>query len=63
MDNEIRPTRVEKELLTLAYNKFYDIFEGVFSDSFWEKDAYYRFSRTKDAFSIYSELLNYPPLK
>jgi hypothetical protein len=63
MENEIRPTRIEKELLTLAYNAFYDIFEEAFSDGFWEKDAYYRFSRTEDAFSIYAELLNYPPLK
>jgi hypothetical protein len=63
MDNEIRPTEAEKKLLTLAYNKFYDIFEEIFTDSFWEKDDYYRFSKTKDAFSIYTELLDYPPIK
>lgn len=63
MEGETRPNKVEKELLTLAYNRFYDVFEEVFSDIFWEKDAYYRFGRIKDAFSIYNELLNYTPLK
>jgi len=32
-------------------------------DSFWEKDSWYRFSKVKDGFGVYSELLNYEPLR
>jgi hypothetical protein len=63
MEDEIRPTKTEKELLTLAYNRFYDIFEEVLDDSFWQKEDWYRFSKVKDGFTIYTELLNYPPIQ
>ncbi|MCY9350691.1 hypothetical protein MOE82_07850 [Bacillus licheniformis] len=63
MTLELRPSQAEIEFLNLAYNKFYDIFEEAFKDDFWEKDASYRFFRIKTAFEIYSELLNYEPLK
>ena len=57
-----RPNDAEREFLTLAYSCFYDIFEEMMSDSFWEKDDWYRLSKMKSAFGIYSELLNYPPI-
>lgn len=60
---EKRPNKAEKKFLSLAYNRFYDIYEEVLSDSFWEEDNYYRFCKIKDAFSVYMELLNYTPLK
>lgn len=63
MENELRPNKAETEFLTLAYNRFYDIFEEIMTDSFWEKDDWYRFSKTKDGFTVYSELLNYEPIK
>ena len=63
MTGELRPNKAEKEFLTLAYNRFYDIFEEVMDDSFWDKDEWYRFSKVKDGFAIYAELLNYPPIK
>lgn len=63
MINELRPNKAELEFLTLAYNRFYDIFEEIMDDSFWEKDNWYRFSKTKDGFTVYSELLNYEPIK
>lgn len=58
-----RPNKAEKGFLNLAYNRFYDIYEEVLSDSFWEKDSYHRFCKIRDAFSVYIELLNYTPLK
>jgi len=58
-----RPTDAENLFLNLAYNKFYDIFDEVFEEDFWQKDKYYRFSRLKEAFAIYGELLNYEPIK
>lgn len=33
------------------------------SDDFWEQDPIYRFSKIKDGFSVYSELLNYEPIR
>jgi len=63
MDNKIRPTQAENEFLTLSYNRFYDIFEEVMSDNFFDNNALYRYSRIKDAFAVYTELLNYEPIK
>jgi len=58
-----RPNNSEIQFLTLAYNRFYNIFSEVMDDTFWEKDTRYRFSKVKDGFGVYSELLNYEPLK
>jgi len=63
MENETRPFLAEKELLTLAYNRFYDLYDEVMTDNFWGKEDYYRFGTTKEVFSIYAEILNYPPIK
>jgi len=35
----------------------------VTSDDFWKKDPIYRFSKIKDGFAVYSELLNYEPIQ
>lgn len=61
--NDIEPNKSELQFLTLAYNRFYDIYEEVMVDDFWSKDEWERFSKIKQAFSIYAELLNYEPLK
>lgn len=61
--DDTRPNKVEIEFLTLAYNRFYDLYEEVMNDVFWEKDEWVRFSKIKQAFAIYTELLNYEPLK
>jgi hypothetical protein len=58
----LRPTSEEARCLTVAYNFFYDIFDEVFEDSFWTQSPYYRFSRIRDAFLIYSEVLEYEPI-
>ena len=58
-----RPNPAELKYLNLAYNRFYDIFDEVLADSFWEKDKYYRFCKIRDAFSVYTELLNYEPIQ
>ncbi len=63
MLEEIRPNTVETEFLTLAYNRFYDIFEEIMDDSFWDKDEWHRFSKIKDGFAVYTELLHYEPIK
>lgn len=60
---EQRPTKVEELFLNLGYNKFYDIFDEVMQDDFWDKGDWYRFSKVANAFAIYSELLEYEPFK
>jgi len=63
MTNQKRPNKAEIAFLTLVYNRFYDIFEEIMQGSFWRKNKEYRFCKTKDVFAIYSELLNYKPIK
>ena len=64
LSNEnLKPNETEERFLSLAYNRFYDLFEEVMSDSFWELDAWQRFSKVSHGFSVYAELLNYEPLK
>lgn len=53
----------ELEFLTLAYNRFYDLYDEVMNDDYWQKDEWERFSKIKQAFAIYAELLNYEPIK
>lgn len=59
----MRPNEAEKKFLSLAYNRFYDIFEEIISDSFWKKDKWYRFCKIRDAFTVYNEIINYEPIK
>lgn len=63
MDNAIKPTPSEHQFLTLAYNRFYDLFEEVINDDFWSKDDWERFSKISQAYAIYAELLNYEPIR
>jgi hypothetical protein len=63
MQNDPRPNKAELQFLTLAYNRFYDIFTEIMDDRFWEKEAWYRFFKVKDGFGVYSELMNYEPLQ
>lgn len=63
MTEELRPNAAEVQFLDLAYSRFYGLFAEVMDDSFWTKDAWHRYSRIHQGFSIYSELLNYEPIK
>jgi hypothetical protein len=63
MNKRLNPSKEEGIFLNLAYNRFYDLFDELMSDDFWERDPNYRFSKIKDGFSVYSELLNYEPIK
>jgi hypothetical protein len=59
----LRPDDSEKQFLQLAYNRFYDLFDEIDADSFWEKDELYRFSMIRECFLVYSEILNYEPIQ
>ncbi len=50
-------------MLSLSFNKFYDIYDECLTDEFWNMDPSYRFSRINMVFAIYAELLQYEPIK
>jgi hypothetical protein len=60
---ETKPNKSELLFLTLAYNRFYDLQEEFFSAEFWRLSGFHRLSKIKDIFSIYSEILDYEPVK
>jgi len=59
----IKPSSSEFQFLTLAYNRFYELYEEVMAVDFWERSDWERFSKIQQAFSIYAEVLNYEPMK
>jgi hypothetical protein len=63
MNEPARPTQDEVEFLNLSFNRFLDLFKEIMPDEFWDKPDYVRFSKTKDLFSVYSEVLKYPPMQ
>ena len=63
MTTDSRPNESELKFLTLAYNRFYDVFDEVMQDPFWQRDEWYRLSRVKEGFAVYTELMNYEPIK
>ena len=63
MTSSPRPTKAEAEFLRLAYSRFYDIEEIIFSDNFLKLASELRYNLIKDGFAIYSEILNYEPIR
>jgi len=63
MDKPVHPTRDEVEFLTLSFNRFLDLFQEIMTDEFWGKADYVRFSKTRDLFVVYCEILKYPPMQ
>jgi hypothetical protein len=60
---ELKPNEKEREVLSLFYNRFYDLYEEIVNDDFINKDAKIRFYKLRESFSIYKELLSYEPIK
>ena len=63
MNKAIHPTSDEVEFLNLSFNRFMELFEEIMSDEFWSKPDYVRFSKAKDLFAVYAEVLKYPPMQ
>jgi hypothetical protein len=60
---ELKPSKKEREVLSLFYNRFYDLYEEIVNDDFINKNARIRFYKLRESFSIYKELLSYEPIK
>jgi len=61
--NEIKPNKKERMVLNLFYNRFYDLYEEISRDDFFNESADYRFYKIKEIFSVYKELSGYEPIK
>lgn len=59
----LKPNDQEKEMLTLFYNRFYELFDEILSDDFFDKSDIERFYKLRESFSVYKELLSYEPIK
>lgn len=59
---EITPSEQELEVLTLFYNRFYDLYEEITNEDFLKEDPKFRFYKLREAFSVYKELMNYEPI-
>lgn len=58
-----RPNQKELEVLNLFYNRFYDLYDQIIKDDFFEFKENIRFYKIREIFSIYKELLTYEPIK
>lgn len=58
----MHPSKIEVEFLNLSYNRFIDLYEEIMPDEFWDNDSSYRLLKCKDIFSVYTEILKYPPI-
>lgn len=63
MNNELHPSKEEQEFLNLAYNRFFNLHEEIMADTFWVKEPPLRLHRIQELFSVYAELLKYPPIQ
>lgn len=57
------PSKKEKIVLNLFYNRFYDLYDELMDDNLFKKTPEYRFLKIREIFSVYKELLNYEPIK
>ena len=53
---EKRPTKAEELFLSLAYNRFYDLFEEVMEDGFWEKELV-SLCKVSHAYAVYADMV------
>ncbi|MDD4354022.1 MAG: hypothetical protein PHN56_06220 [Candidatus Nanoarchaeia archaeon] len=61
--SEIKPNKKEKVVLSLFYNRFYDLYEEMSREEFFNNNSEYRFSKIREIFSIYKELISYEPIR
>jgi hypothetical protein len=62
-NQNIKPNEKERIALDLFYNRFYDLYEEISHNDFFNNTASYRFYKIREIFSVYKELLGYEPIK
>lgn len=61
--SEIKPNKKEKVALNLLYNRFYDLYEELSQEEFFQLKPRERFQKVREIFSVYKEPLGYEPIK
>ncbi len=61
--SEIKPNENEKTVLNLFYNRFYDLYDELSGDNFFDHEPGYRLLKIRETFSVYKEVLGYEPIK
>ena len=61
--SEIKPNKKEKLVLELFYNRFYDLYNELSQEEFFDEKPEYRFYKIREIFSVYKELLGYEPIQ
>lgn len=61
--DETRPNEKEVQALELFYNRFYDLYDEIYADGFFEDNPKERFYKIREIFSVYKELLGYEPIQ
>jgi hypothetical protein len=59
----MHPNSAEIAFLKISYNRFIDLYQEINASSFWQLDDIYRFSRLKEIFFVYNEIIKYKPLQ
>lgn len=60
---EIKPNEKEEIILNLFYNRFYDLYEEIWSQNFFDENPDFRFYKIREIFSVYKELIGYEPIR
>lgn len=65
MDNasKTKPNEKEQFALSLFYNRFYDLYDELSQEEFFNEKPEYRFYKVREIFSVYKELLGYGPIQ
>lgn len=64
MENKnLKPNEKEKVALSLFYNRFYNLYEELSHNDFFNNTSSYRFYKIREIFSVYKELLGYEPIQ
>jgi len=61
--SEIKPNEEEQFTLSLFCNRFYNLYEELSKEEFFNEKPEYRFYRIREIFSVYKELLGYEPIQ
>ena len=62
-NQNIKPNEKERIALSLFYNRFYDLYEELSHNDFFNNTSSYRFYKIREIFSVYKELLGYEPIQ
>lgn len=57
------PTKDEEIFLKIGYNRFLDLYDDIMAENFWRRKPETRLHIIKDVFGVYTELIQYEPLK